>query len=94
MPGSTVGACLDPDAPLPWHRWVQELSLAYHWAPQQIAEMSMAQVLIYLACTPGSDGRQRMSVADGLVLQDQRRDERQRWIEQMRGRCSDGGDWG
>jgi hypothetical protein len=68
---------------LPWHAWALQLSRAYGWTPNDIARLTIAQMWIYLSGAAAAGGKRRMSPADARVFCQQRRCQRQRWIERM-----------
>jgi hypothetical protein len=75
----------DRDAPLPWHDWAGRLSLAYGWTPQQLGQMTVAQLWIYLnnirGDTHGSGGRKRMSPGEARDFCQRRQTQKQQWID-------------
>ncbi len=84
-PGSEGG---EPgrDTPLPWYDWAGRLSLAYGWTPQQLGQMTVAQLWIYLnnihGGTHGSGSRKRMSPAEARAFCRRRQTQKQQWIKQ------------
>jgi len=59
------------------------LSLAYHWTPVEIAELTLPQLALYLAETIEPEGRVAMPVEAGVAYVEQRRAERTAWVNEV-----------
>lgn len=71
------------DKPLPWRAWACGLSLAYGWTPNQIAEMTGAQVAMYATGETTSTGRRTMPLDEAREWIARRRRHKENWIRRM-----------
>jgi hypothetical protein len=65
-----------------WQHVFRELSLAYHWTPQQIAELTVVQLGRYFTELPGT-GVIRMPPEEALRYTVERMQAKHAWVAQM-----------
>jgi len=82
-PGSTDPA--DIAATESWQQIFRDLSLAYHWTPGQIAELTLAQLRHYLS-ELATSGTVRMSPEQALRYTVERMQAKNEWVAQLQKR--------
>ncbi|MBX3415451.1 MAG: hypothetical protein KF708_22395 [Pirellulales bacterium] len=79
-PGSPCDA---EERSIPWRTIFQRLSLAYHWTPAEILELTPPQLALYLTDEPEPGGTVAMSVDEGSRFIANRRAAREAWIDEV-----------